>query len=563
VTCTETAPDKIFIEAYKEVHVRAAIENLHAIFAGKVMLIPIEERPQLYNTTNSKGVKVEKNQWVRVKHGLYHDDLGLVYSVLESGQIVVRLIPRIDYQPKQEKNRDKFKKKTRPMQKLFNSANVEGVSPDDRWGRMFDRWNGKVFKHGLAYLTFNQRALALGEDVKPSPDEIELFRDAKAKYQHQEQSDEEEWKAVEGDLLAQDFQVGDMIQVVKGDLNGLFGKIKLKEGSNLTFVPEIDGLRDERFEVDQKQVCKHFLSAQAVRVMGGAHQGESGTVIKQDGEFVTVSLDQSFREIKARPSELRLKSESHMASFQNMLQRKKGGALFAAQDVISFDSGASLGLVLQVQEDFLKVLDEQNGVREIKYKDISKKLPFDRKASCHDQLGNEVIFDIPVKVTAGKFKDTVGIVKRIAKNLVFMWNKDLRATNGFFVEKPRSIRIQGAEHVKKQAGSKLITAANKVDQPFKGKMVIIVRGEWKGLKGIAISSDDSKVMVEIQSKCRKLPIDKNDVRLLDELEKEATIEQHQMGANPGKTPAINTPGPGMNSVYGQSEHWGGGASVYD
>jgi len=39
--------------------------------------------------------------------------------------------------------------------------------------------------------------------------------------------------------------------------------------------------------------------------------------------------------------------------------------------------------------------------------------------------------------------------------------------------------------------------------------------------------------------------------------------QRQMGANPGKTPAINTPGPGMNSVYGQSEHWGGGASVYD
>jgi hypothetical protein len=38
--------------------------------------------------------------------------------------------------------------------------------------------------------------------------------------------------------------------VIKGDLNGLFGKVKLKEGGNLTFVPEIDGLRDERFEVD-------------------------------------------------------------------------------------------------------------------------------------------------------------------------------------------------------------------------------------------------------------------------------------------------------------------------
>jgi hypothetical protein len=91
------------------------------------------------------------------------------------------------------------------MQKLFNRSNVEGLTTEDKWGRIFDKWNGKVFKHGLAYMSFNQKALAVGEEVKPSPDEIELFRDAKAKNGQREQSDEEEWRAVEDNLLTQDF----------------------------------------------------------------------------------------------------------------------------------------------------------------------------------------------------------------------------------------------------------------------------------------------------------------------------------------------------------------------
>lgn len=162
-------------------------------------------------------------------------------------------------------------------------------------------------------------------------------------------SDEDEWKAVEGDILAQDFQVGDMISVVKGDLCGLYGKIKIKEGNNITFIPDIEGLRDERFEVNQKQICKYFVVGQAVRVVQGTNQGESGTVIKQEGEYVQLSLDQSFREIKVRPTDLRLKSESSMAaSFQNMLSRKKQGIQYTAQDIVTFDSGQSIGMVLQV-----------------------------------------------------------------------------------------------------------------------------------------------------------------------------------------------------------------------
>lgn len=160
--------------------------------------------------------------------------------------------------------------------------------------------------------------------MKPSPDEIELFREAKLKFKSEEFSDDDEWKGLDEKTQATDFQIGDMVQVIKGDLNTLFGKIKYKEDNILTFVPDMDGLRDERFEVDQSFCVKHFRPSQCVKVVSGVHQGECGTVIQHEGTVVGISLDQTYREIKVNPRDLRLKSDQSMvSSFQSMLQRKK------------------------------------------------------------------------------------------------------------------------------------------------------------------------------------------------------------------------------------------------
>lgn len=148
------------MEAYKEIHVRTAIDGLHMIFPGKITLIPPIEAPTIYSTDRSKSQKITKGDFVRVKHGLYHDDLGVCYGDLETGQILVKLIPRIDYQlNKLQKNdrpsaKDKLKKKQRPMQKLFNHSAHEGISEVDKDGKKVLLWNNKHFKYGLIYLKF-------------------------------------------------------------------------------------------------------------------------------------------------------------------------------------------------------------------------------------------------------------------------------------------------------------------------------------------------------------------------------------------------------------------------
>lgn len=164
------------------------------------------------------------------------------------------------------------------------------------------------------------------------------------------------------------------------------------------------------------------------------------------------------------------------------------------------------------------MLVQDGSVREVKNKDVARKIPFDRRSTtCHDKFGNNVNFDMGVKVVNGSHSGSTGIVKRIYKNFVFLWNKEFRATNCYFVERARDIVLQGHENMKKShTGVSNVSGRDEL----RGKEVIIIKGDWKGHRGIAISSDETKVMIELMTKCRKLPIDRQHVRLVDDINKE-------------------------------------------
>jgi hypothetical protein len=55
---------------------------------------------QIYEDNKEAFVRPEVNQFVRVKSGLYGDDLGIVYKVRSDDQIYVKLVPRVDPMPK-------------------------------------------------------------------------------------------------------------------------------------------------------------------------------------------------------------------------------------------------------------------------------------------------------------------------------------------------------------------------------------------------------------------------------------------------------------------------------
>ena len=51
---------------------------------------------KIYEDIDSKLVRPEQGQWVRIRGGLYQDDLGLVEHIQNDDRIFVKLVPRVD-----------------------------------------------------------------------------------------------------------------------------------------------------------------------------------------------------------------------------------------------------------------------------------------------------------------------------------------------------------------------------------------------------------------------------------------------------------------------------------
>ena len=95
VTSSDSTEGWIYVEAFKEIHIKKACENLHFCL-NKFILLPQEQMPDVYKNDKAKHNELRPRQWVRVKNGsIYNGDIGLVEGVLDA-KVFVRLIPRID-----------------------------------------------------------------------------------------------------------------------------------------------------------------------------------------------------------------------------------------------------------------------------------------------------------------------------------------------------------------------------------------------------------------------------------------------------------------------------------
>lgn len=99
VIAPEGVKGYIYIESYKQTHVKTAIENVGNLRMGKWKqeMVPIKEMTDVLKVVKERiGLKVK--QWVRIKRGIYKDDIAQVdYVDLAQNQAHLKLLPRIDY----------------------------------------------------------------------------------------------------------------------------------------------------------------------------------------------------------------------------------------------------------------------------------------------------------------------------------------------------------------------------------------------------------------------------------------------------------------------------------
>ena len=190
---------------------------------------------------------------------------------------------------------------------------------------------------------------------------------------------------------------GDKISINKGEFTGLKGTVISVEDSTITFQALNVPALTQHLPVEVSMVSKYFEPGDMVRIIEGKYQGDTGQVIDVEDSKVSMKLDSTGNFIKMLVNNLKLKSDTDNNLIAALTQKAKGiQGQFSANDLVNFNNGRNIGLVLQVYEDYLKIVDQQNKVVNVKTTQIGKKIPAMRQGaviSSRDSKGINLAID--------------------------------------------------------------------------------------------------------------------------------------------------------------------------
>ncbi|MGH0148415.1 UNVERIFIED_CONTAM: hypothetical protein FKN15_014145 [Acipenser sinensis] len=254
VVAPEHVKGYIYVESYKQTHVKAAIEGVGNLRMGfwNQQMVPIKEMTDVLKVVK-EVTNLKPKSWVRLKRGLYKDDIAQVdYVEPSQNTISLKMIPRIDYDRIKARmslkdwfaKRKKFK---RPPQRLFNDEKI------------------RVRKKVLLDNCSKERAHNL--------------------------------------------QAGDNVEVCEGELIHLQGKILSVDGNKITIMPKHEDLKDP-LEFPAQELRKYFKMGDHVKVIAGRYEGDTGLIVRVEENFVILFSDLTMHELKVLPRDLQLCTET-------------------------------------------------------------------------------------------------------------------------------------------------------------------------------------------------------------------------------------------------------------
>jgi transcription elongation factor len=151
--------------------------------------------------------------------------------------------------------------------------------------------------------------------------------------------------------------------------------------------------------------------------------------------------------------------------------------------------------VLQVHEDYLKMINEQSKIVSVKVCDLGKKVPLPPRNGTlngRDKNNNTLAMDQVVKVMEGPHRGMNGTIRHGHKHYIFLWNKEFVQSNGVFVVNSRNTQILGVEFLEKNSGEGLAVANQNrlLKDKLVGKFVFVTQGKFKGHRGRVTYADD-------------------------------------------------------------------------
>jgi transcription elongation factor SPT5 len=469
VFCRDQLKGYLYVEAFKEAHVKEALKGLRSVFNSRPpKLVPLLEMVSAITVPRSATRTAQTGSWVRPKTGVYKGDLAKVTSVdVNGGRATIRLVPRLDFAnmaARRAEGRRGFDKaaKVRPAARAFNPDEAKSFQLDVMQTR--DRETGELmqvlnnsqrFSKGYLVKTVAMKGLTLEEGLPPL-DELQRFNAA--------QNDGDEGASGSGggataDLtrLVQDLGVdaaaaledaanakfikGDRVMVREGDLKGILGQVVLvTEDGQVMVRPIDDSLGDfkEAIGFAPRELYKWFDSGDHVKVLNGSHSGETGMVVNVEEGVCYVLTDQTKEEIKVFTRDL-----VQAVAAPTTADKIGDYDLF---DLVVLDS-QTVGVIVGIEKDTCRVLTNAGDLgkpdlRVCRLPDVKRKIN-NRRASAQDKARNEININDIVQVVEGPMNGRAGTVKHIMRGFIFIQSREFPEFSGFACVLARSCMVRG------------------------------------------------------------------------------------------------------------------------
>lgn len=548
VIAPERVKGYIYIEAYKAPHVKAAIENVGNLKMGiwKQQIVPIKEMTDVLRVVKEQtGLKAK--QWVRLKRGIYKDDIAQVdYVDLAQNQVDLKLLPRLDYtRPRgalrtlQSKNDAKRKKKQRPAAKPFDPEAIRAIG-----GKVTSRNDFLIFegnrysRKGFLYKNFTLSAI-IAEGVKPTLSELEKFEEAPEGVDL-ELSGTPITGVTNGkeDAVMHTFRNGDNVEICEGELMNLQGKIVSIDGNHIMVMPQHEDLK-EALEFQANELKKCFIAGDHVKVIAGRYEGNTGLIVWLEPNRVVLFSDLSMHEIEVLPRDLELCSD--MATGVHSLGHFQWG------DLVQLDP-QTVGLIVRLERENFHVLSMHGKVVEARPQGLTKR-KINPNTVALDSQQNKIKKKDIVKVVDGPHSGRVGQIKHLYRSFAFIHSTQLIDNGGIIVCKTRHLQLAGGNKANESVSMSPMVSwfmpprmaspmhpsgsspagggfgrgggdagrgrgggrgeGARRDRELIGTSIKITGGPYKGNVGIVKEAKETTARVELHSTCQTIWVDRS------------------------------------------------------
>lgn len=506
----------LYVEARRKNMVEEAILNVPFCYgAHNMQIIKIGEMPDLLKVRRPKEIKI--GDYVRMKRPMkYSGDLAQVVDVeSNASEVTVKLVPRLDFSEDTSDTTQVKRKRPgaavhRPPAKMINEQEAR-----KKWNRHVQRRgknnftiHGEEFDGGFLIKTVKFNAVS-SENVNPTLEEATRF--AASAEDGDGQAKELDLQALANTIkqssLLDDYLPGDIVEVFSGEQKGVRGKTAAVHSGIVTIIVTAGELKGQRIEAPTKTLRKFFREGDAAKVLSNSkYHGESGLVVKVHEDKVTLLTDSNRQEITVFSRDLRLAQDAAAP-----LSVSK----FDLFDMVQLDA-ATIGCVVKVDRETLRVIDQNGIVRTMLPSSISDKLDTRRPAIATDKDGTEIHVEDVVREISGLQRK--GEVKFIHRNNVFLQDRLVLENSGMFVAKGNAVVVQSAKGARpidapdltrmnpalrngaNAAGAMPPPAKNQGRDRLEGREVMVCKGPQKGLKGRVRDATSSHVRIEFHSK---------------------------------------------------------------